>query len=141
MKIRVAMKSIAKRSRHPVDREFTVSDDVSTLRALLLDLAHQLWKAHESQPVDAEWLEALSGESIEAGLANGKVGFGRKHAERRTPWETVSKRVVQSFEDGQFRVFQNDEERKELDDALRIEPNDHFLLVRLVMLAGSFFPY
>jgi hypothetical protein len=141
MKIRVSMKSISKRSRQPVDREFTVSDEVATLRALLLDLARQLWVAYETLPVDADWLAALSGETMEAGLANGKVGFGRKHAERRTPWETVSKRVVQSFEDGQFRVFHNDEERTELDDALRIEPNDRFLLVRLVMLAGSFFPY
>jgi hypothetical protein len=141
MKIFAAMKSIAKRSRQPVDREFTISDDVSTLRGLLLDLAEQLWKAHEAQRVDADWLEALSGETIEAELGNGKVGFGSKYSDRRTSWEAVSKRVVQSFEDGQFRVFQNGEERTKLDDALRIGPNDRFLLVRLIMLAGSFFPY
>ena len=44
--------------------------------------------------------------------------------------------ALQSFEDGLYRVFLNDDELERLDEEIDVKENDTLTFIRLTMLAG-----
>ena len=66
----------------------------------------------------------------------GKISFGVDYNEQKQDLEKAIENALQSYEDGIYRVFVNDEEIGEIDCEINLKENDELTFVRLTMLAG-----
>ncbi len=66
----------------------------------------------------------------------GKIAFGLSYNDKEQPLEPAVKNALESFEDGLYRVFLNDNELERLEDKLDISENDTLTFIRLTMLSG-----
>ena len=117
-------------------REILLDETPSDLRGLIgLIVAQEVARYNEKNPEEWMFLH-LSQESIDDAAESGKVGFGARYNEKNQDLEAAVDNALQSFEDGLFRVFVNDEEAEILDAPLSLKNDDRLTFVRLVMLAG-----
>lgn len=136
MKIYIQIKAAGKR-RPVLERvPYELPDSVSTLRELLTDLVRQEVKTYNRKGTDVQMLPFLTKEEVEDQAAVGKVGFGRIYSDRKADPGRAVENAVQCFSDGLVRVFQNEEEREQLDLPLVIREADCFTFIRLTFLAG-----
>ena len=66
----------------------------------------------------------------------GKISFGVDYNGKKQDLEKAIENALQSYEDGIYRVFVNDEEIGEINDKMDLQENDELTFVRLTMLAG-----
>lgn len=136
MQIFVQMKTAGKRKPILSDVPYEISDSVHTLREFLTEIV-QTEVAHYNAKETGEAIFAfLTQTEIEEGVSVGKVGFGRRYSEKKADPDKAVANALQCFSDGLVRVFQNEEEREELDALLQINEGDYFTFIRLAFLAG-----
>ncbi len=114
----------------------TIPAGTATLRALLTALVRQEVAAYNAKGEDTDLVALLAPQQLDDAAAAGKVGFGRVYGGRKADEEKAVANALQCFADGLVRVFQNEEERTDLDTPLSIAENDTFTLIRLTFLAG-----
>lgn len=123
------------------DQEWIITDAIESLRSLLCELTRQMVENYKKMAIDADLVMVLTSDQIEVERDSGKIGFGRKYGEGQVSVQKAQDTMLLAFEDGLFRVFQNDEELTKLDDQIKLIEGDKIILVRFIMLAGSVFPY
>lgn len=136
MQIYVNVKQAGRRRSALAQRPYTVPNGTDTLRALLSELVRQEAAAYNAKGGDSNLVALLTPEQLDDMAGAGKVGFGRVYGGRKADAEKAVANALQCFADGLVRVFQNDEERTDLDAPLRINENDTFTFLRLTFLAG-----
>lgn len=81
----------------------------------------------------------LSALEIESGRIAGKVDMGGREPGDEAQTVDVDAAVataLQAFEDGIFLVFLDDEEKRDLDETIFVQPDSLLLFVRLTLLSG-----
>ena len=69
----------------------------------------------------------------------GKIGFNDRENKNKQDVTKAIDNAIQSYEDGIYRIFLNDEEVGALNDSINLSEDDIITFVRLTMLAGAMF--
>lgn len=139
MTVYMVVKALGRRPRTLAEQPREFAQVPKTLRELLCALVLQETEAFNAR-LSREDPDNLPDEaSLEAMASIGKIAFGL--AWNRTPAKPREAilTALQGFEDGLFRVFQNERELEELDAPLELRENDRITFIRLVMLTGRFY--
>ncbi|MHB1454883.1 MAG: hypothetical protein ACYCYM_13150 [Saccharofermentanales bacterium] len=139
MDIYITVKTASRRKGFLTEKLFDIPASPSTLKDLLTEITRIVYHQYASQALDADIVAALTERDVLDGRDIGKVGFGRRFAEGGTTFDAAEAAMLLAFEDGLFRVFLNGEEASVLADRISLKDGDQVLLVRLTMLAGSYF--
>lgn len=136
MRLRVNVKQAGK--RRPAVREdvLEVSEEILTLRDLIRDVTERRVKDWNERTEDDFILRALSAEEMEAGAAVGKIAYGERMNRALQDSEQAVKSALQSFEDGLYCVFIDEEQIEHLDASIFLKEESVLTFVRLTMLAG-----
>lgn len=136
MKIYVQVKAAGKR-RPVLDRvPYEIPEGIGTLWDFLREIVNVEVERYNQKGTDVQVIPFLTREEVEERAGTGKVAFGRIYSEKKADPVKAVENAVQCFEDGLVRVFQNEEEREQLDAAMQIREGDLFTFIRLTFLAG-----
>ena len=111
----------------------------TTLRKLIDRIVRNEVEAFHLRQEERRLFRALTARDIAEGAAKGKVAAGMHEeatAQKVNPDEAVGV-ALQAFEDGLYLVIVDEEEQKELDRELFLQPDSRVTFVRLTMLAGG----
>lgn len=136
MQLRVNVKGAGKRRPSVREEVLEVSEGLSTLRDLIRDVAERRVKIWNERTEEDSILRVLSEEETEAGADVGKVAFGEPMNRARQDSERAVANALQSFEDGLYCVFIDEEQIERLDEAISLTEGSVLTFVRLTMLAG-----
>lgn len=136
MKIYIQMKAAGRR-RPVLDHvPYELPEEIGTLKDFLSALVKMEVERYNQKGTDVQVVPYLTKEEVEDQASLGKVGFGRIYSDKKANPDKAVENALQCFEDGLVRVFQNDEERKSLEDTVCLKEGDCFTLIRLTFLAG-----
>lgn len=136
MKVYVSVKQIAKKDSFIKKQAIEVSDQIQTLRDLIIDIVSLNVKNYNKKQTDSQWVDYLLDETIMKNVSVGKVGFGFHFNEKKAKEKQAIETAVLAFQDGIYRVFINEDEKTNLDELLNLKGEDNITFVRLLMLAG-----
>lgn len=132
MKVYVNVKQIGKKKQFIEKKEYEISSQIVKVE----DLIREFVKICVSDFNSGEVLPYLSADEIKANSQVGKIGFGDRENKNLQDEDKAIANALQSYEDGIFKIFLNEEEMGELHDGLHIKEGDQITFIRLVMLAG-----
>jgi hypothetical protein len=141
MKILITVKSPLKRKSFLTDEEWIVPDNIVTLKDLLCELTGQMVYRYQNKKIDIDIVNALTEEQISDAVESGKVDFGRRIGAGEVTEDKAVETMLLAFEDGLFRVFKNDRELTSQGENIYLQDGDRIMIVRFIMLSGSFLPY
>ena len=141
MKLYITVKSSAKRKGYITEQEFLVRDTAKTLKDLLCELSDQIVDAYLAKEIDADIVSILTDTQINEEKFSGKIGFQRRYGNGSISKKKAEETMLLAFEDGLFRAFLNDIEKTDIHADIELKDGDKLTLVRMIMLAGSAFPY
>lgn len=136
MNIRVNMKQAGRRGNTVEEECFAIPGEPETLRGLLVAVTVLMVEQYNKRAENPGLLGFLTREELEDKAAAGKVGFSVNYGGKKADQDGAVENVIQSFEDGIFRVFLNGRELTGLDEPTGIREDDSLTFVRLTMLAG-----
>lgn len=137
MKLSIQLKQLGKRkctiAPTPVELSGEPPQDVRSLITAIV-----CWQVEEynARPTENDLLKYLTREEIENRAETGKVGFGVNYNGSLASPEEAVNNALQSYEDGIFRLFINDQEAGTADSPLHLEEGDTLTFIRLTMLSG-----
>jgi hypothetical protein len=108
-----------------------------TLRELLTRIVRGEVKAFEQRQQERKLVRILTEREIDAGLEKGRVDSGGRDLHQEVDTDQAIATALQAFEDGIYLVFLDDEEQRELDRQVYLQPDSKLTFVRLVLLAGA----
>ncbi len=108
-----------------------------TLRGLITRIVHEEVRAFQTRQEERKLARILTEKEIEAGLERGRVDSGGRGLHQKVDPDEAVSAALQAFEDGIYLVFLDDEEQRDLDKQVFVQPNSKLTFVRLVMLAGA----
>ena len=144
MLLRVSVKQAGKKKPVIAEREIEL-ECPQTLRQLLESIVTQEVAAYNAKtaenaagwsPQDSLIFKALTENEMEDLANTGKIGFGARYNAKQQNLEEAIDNALQSFEDGLYRVFINDEEVRQPDEPLSLQEGARLAFFRLTMLAG-----
>lgn len=115
-----------------------ITDDLS-LKQFISHIVKKEIASYQKKTEQTGLFSLLSGEELEDGILSGKVTFGTLYRKAEVDEAKAIACALQSFEDGEVRIFQNDKVLDCLDQQLHISSNDVFTFIRLTFLAGRLF--
>ena len=136
MRIYIQMKAAGKRKPVLDNVPYELPEEIGTLRDFLSALVKIEVERYNQKGTDVQVVPYLTKEEVEDQASLGKVGFGRIYSDKKADPAKAVENAIQCFEDGLIRVFQNDQERKSLEEPLYPKEGDRFTLIRLTFLAG-----
>ncbi len=136
MKINVNLKSIGKRKASVKPAIIEIKGHPSTLRELILAVVETGVEEYNRRVENSELLTYLTKEEIDEKAQAGKVGFGINYGEKKAALLAAQENAIQCFEDGIYRIFQDEEPLETLETPILITEETVFTFVRLTMLAG-----
>ncbi len=136
MRIYIQMKAAGKRKPVLDNVPYELPEEIGTLRDFLSALVKIEVERYNQKGTDVQVVPYLTKEEVEDQASLGKVGFGRIYSDKKADPAKAVENALQCFEDGLIRVFQNDQERKSLEEPLYPKEGDRFTLIRLTFLAG-----
>ena len=136
MKIYVNIKQIGKRKNKIDKKEYEISGKIETVKDLLIEFVTINVKEFNEGLTENDVVPYLTDEKINDLSDAGKISFGVDYNGREQDLEKAIENALQSYEDGIYRVFVNDEELGKINDKLDLQENDELTFVRLTMLAG-----
>lgn len=109
-----------------------------TLRKLIDRVVRDQVAAFEKRQHDRQFIRALTERQVEEGAERGKIDSGGSEVPLQPvdPDTAVGAALV-AFEDGLYMVVIDDEQRKQLDEAIFLQPDSRMTFVRLTLLAGG----
>ena len=137
MDIYVRVKAIGKRKDILAPTPYEIPDGICSLRQLLTAVVQKEVAQFNSKKTEAQLIQFLTQQEIEAQAQNGKVSFGAVYSDKKADPGKAIANAIGCWEDGMVRVFMNDEELTDLDAPLAIEEQAVFTFMRLTFLAGS----
>jgi hypothetical protein len=81
--------------------------------------------------------QILTADRIEHGLEQGKVTAGQSDLAQTVDVEQEIDNALQSFADGFYCIFIDDEQQMELNDPVLLQPNSQLMFLRLMPLVGG----
>ena len=136
MKIYVNIKQIGKRKNKIDKKEYEIKGKIETVKDLLIEFVTINVKEFNEGLTENDVVPYLTDERINDLSDAGKISFGVDYNGREQDLEKAIENALQSYEDGIYRVFVNDEEIGEINNKLDLQENDELTFVRLTMLAG-----
>ncbi len=121
----------------PVPPEWSNGDDV-TLRDLIDKVVRTEVKAFRERQEDHQVFRTLTARQIAAGAEKGKIEMGGREVPLQEVEEDQAVAVAcQAFEDGIYLVIIDDQQQRELDRQVFLQPDSRVTFVRLTLLAGG----
>ena len=136
MKIFVNVKQIGKRKNKIDKKKYEISEKITTVKELLTEFVTINVNEFNNGFTENDIVPYLTDEKINDLSDAGKISFGVDYNEQKQELEKAIENALQSYEDGIYRVFVNDEEMGEIDCEINLKENDELTFVRLTMLAG-----
>ncbi len=136
MKIFVNVKQIGKRKNKIDKKKYEISEKITTVKELLTEFVTINVNEFNNGFTENDIVPYLTDEKINDLSDAGKISFGVDYNEQKQDLEKAIENALQSYEDGIYRVFVNDEEMGEIDCEINLKENDELTFIRLTMLAG-----
>ncbi len=136
MNLNVSLKSIGTRRQSVTPVPYPIDGCPSTVRELILAVTKAGVLAYNENMEAKELLHYLTKEEIEGQTRAGKVSFGVCYNEKKADLVQAQENALQSFTDGIYRVFMDEQPLETLDQEITIAKDAVFTFVRLTMLAG-----
>ena len=136
MKIFVNVKQIGKRKNKIDKKKYEISEKITTVKELLTEFVTINVNEFNNGFTENDIVPYLTDEKINDLSDAGKISFGVDYNGQKQDLEKAVENALQSYEDGIYRVFVNDEEMREIDCEINLKENDELTFVRLTMLAG-----
>ena len=136
MKIFVNVKQIGKRKNKIDKKKYEISEKITTVKELLTEFVTINVNEFNNGFTENDIVTYLTDKKINDLSDAGKISFGVDYNEQKQDLEKAIENALQSYEDGIYRVFVNDEEMGEIDCEINLKENDELTFVRLTMLAG-----
>ena len=136
MKIYVNIKQIGKRKNKIDKKEYEIKGKIEAVKDLLIEFVTINVKEFNEGLTENDVVPYLTDEKINDLSDAGKISFGVDYNGKEQDLEKAIENALQSYEDGIYRVFVNDEELGKINDKLDLQENDELTFVRLTMLAG-----
>ena len=136
MKVYVNVKQIGKKKNKIDRKEYEISGEIKTVKELLTEFVTINVKKFNEGLIEDDVVPYLTDEKISDLSDAGKISFGVDYNGQKQDLEKAIENALQSYEDGIYRVFVNDEELGEINGKATLKENDELTFVRLTMLAG-----
>ena len=136
MKVYVNVKQIGKKKNKIDRKEYEISREIKTVKELLTEFVTINVKKFNEGLIEDDVVPYLTDEKISDLSDAGKISFGVDYNGQKQDLEKAIENALQSYEDGIYRVFVNDEELGEINGKATLKENDELTFVRLTMLAG-----
>ena len=136
MKVFVNVKQIGKRKNKIDKKKYEISEKITTVKELLTEFVTINVNEFNNGFTENDIVPYLTDKKINDLSDAGKISFGVDYNEQKQDLEKAIENALQSYEDGIYRVFVNDEEMGEIDCEINLKENDELTFVRLTMLAG-----
>lgn len=136
MKVFVNVKQIGKRKNKIDRKEYEISGEIKTVKELLTEFVTINVKKFNEGLIEEDVVPYLTDEKISDLSDAGKISFGVDYNGKKQDLEKAIENALQSYEDGIYRVFVNDEEMGEIESEIELKEKDELTFVRLTMLAG-----
>ena len=136
MKIYVNIKQIGKRKNKIDKKEYEIKGKIETVKDLLIEFVTINVKEFNEGFTENDVVPYLTDEKINDLSDVGKISFGVDYNGKKQDLQKAIENALQSYEDGIYRVFVNDEELGKINDKLDLQENDELTFIRLTMLAG-----
>ena len=136
MKIYVNIKQIGKRKNKIDKKKYEISEKITTVKELLTEFVTINVNEFNNGFTENDIVPYLTDKKINDLSDAGKISFGVDYNEQKQDLEKAIENALQSYEDGIYRVFVNDEEMGEIDCEINLKENDELTFIRLTMLAG-----
>lgn len=136
MKVFVNVKQIGKRKNKIDKKKYEISEKITTVKELLTEFVTINVNEFNNGFTENDIVPYLTDEKINDLSDAGKISFGVDYNGQKQDLEKAVENALQSYEDGIYRVFVNDEEMREIDCEINLKENDELTFVRLTMLAG-----
>ncbi|KFF08613.1 hypothetical protein [Chryseobacterium luteum] len=143
MEIKVTVKQLGR--KHPIlseqKLEIAYNDPKISLENLLKLIVQQqveTFNAKSFELEDADDTKIPLDDYLNILTDTGKAGFGSIYNEKKADLQKAQENAVQSFEDGMFAVFYNDEQLDSLTQTVDLSLQHTFTFIRLTFLAGSY---
>ena len=136
MKVYVNVKQIGKKKNKIDKKEYEINEGIKTVKELLTEFVTINVEKFNEGYTENDIVPYLTDKKINDLSDAGKISFGGDYNEQKQDLEKAIENTLQSYEDGIYRVFVNDEEMGEIDCEINLKENDELTFVRLTMLAG-----
>ena len=136
MKVYVNVKQIGKKKNKIDKKEYEINEGIKTVKELLTEFVTINVEKFNEGYTENDIVPYLTDKKINDLPDAGKISFGVDYNEQKQDLEKAIENTLQSYEDGIYRVFVNDEEMGEIDCEINLKENDELTFVRLTMLAG-----
>lgn len=136
MKIFVNVKQIGKRKNKIDKKKYEISEKITTVKELLTEFVTININEFNNGFTENDIVPYLTDEKINDLSDAGKISFGVDYNGQKQDLEKAVENALQSYEDGIYRIFVNDNEVGEIDCEINLKENDELTFVRLTMLAG-----
>jgi hypothetical protein len=110
----------------------------TTLRDLIEAVVRHEVDAFVRRQADRQFVRVLTQAQIEAGAESGKIDSGGSEVapQQADPDQAVAT-ALQAFEDGMYLVVVDDQEQRQLDQEVFVQPDSRLTFIRLSLLAGG----
>lgn len=136
MKIFINVKQLGKRRNAVEERELLLEHVPTTTADLIIAIVIRQVQEYNERLEQNDLLKYLTDDEIQEKATTGKVSFDVNYNGMPANAEKAVRNALQSFEDGNFRIFLNDTELESLDKTIRLSDGDKLTFIRLTMLAG-----
>lgn len=135
MRVFVNMKQIGKRKNVIDKKEYEIADNISLVSDLIREFVSICVKDFNQEKI----IDYLLEQDIKDNADVGKIGFNDRENKNKQDVAKAIDNAIQSYEDGIYRIFVNDEEVGALNDSINLKQDDTITFIRLTMLAGAMF--
>lgn len=137
MKLSIQIKQLGKRkcSIKPMPVELT-GEAPHNVRELITAIVRWQVAEYNTRPTENDLLKYLTQEEIDNHAEIGKIGFGVNYNGSLASVEAAVENALQSYEDGIFRLFINEEETGAANSPINLKEGDLLTFIRLTMLSG-----
>lgn len=136
MRIYIQVKQLGRRKcsieKIPVD----LSTPPANVQELIKAIVSWQVSEYNERLQQSEVLKYLTCEEMKDKAASGKVGFGVNYNGKLALETEAIINALQSYEDGVFRIFRDEEEAGNLSDAILLKEGSTLTFIRLTMLSG-----
>jgi hypothetical protein len=117
--------------------ESMTGKDLLTLEDLLGAVVAAEVEAFRSRQTEGRLNQILTPDRITQGLDRGKITSGGSELEQAVDLRAAIDNALQSFADGFYYVFIDDEQQTELDKPVKLQPRSQLMFLRLTPLVGG----
>jgi hypothetical protein len=120
----------------PFDPE--IHGDGVVLRDVISRIVRAEVAAFKDRQTGRQFLRALTAREIQAGADKGKIEMGASEVPVQPVNEDSAVAVaLQAFEDGLYLVVIDEQEQRNLDSPVHLQPDSRITFIRLTLLAGG----